>query len=241
MAKEKEQKKKEQPADVKAEKKKGQQQAEKADKKKGAKKEAAPEAQPRIEYGTPRLLERWRNDIVPAMMKRFGYKNTMQVPYLEKVSINIGVGDAVQDPKILDGIIKELALIAGQQPTITRARKSISNFKLRDGMPVGIRVTLRRARMYEFFDRLVNAAVPRIRDFRGFSDRSFDGRGNYTLGIKEQIIFPEIDVDKVTRIYGMDITVVTSAATDEEAYELLKQFGFPFVRRQEIVEQTDAA
>lgn len=214
---------------------------EKVGKKGTKKKESTEEQQPKIEYGTPRLLERWRKEIVPAMMKRFGYKNAMQVPYVEKISINVGAGEAVQDPKILDGIVEELALIAGQKPVITRARKSISNFKLREGMPVGVRVTLRRARMYEFFDRLINAAVPRIRDFRGFSDKSFDGRGNYTIGIKEQIIFPEIDVDKVTRIFGMDITIVTTAETDEEAYELLRNFGFPFVRRQEIVQQTDAA
>ncbi len=234
MAKEKEQKKKGQQKGEKPEKQKGQKQ-------KGEKKEAAQQKQPQIEYGTPRLLERWRKEIIPAMMKRFGYKNTMQVPWIEKISINVGVGEAVQDPKILDGIVKEIALIAGQQPVTTKARKSISNFKLREGMPLGVRVTLRRAKMYEFFDRLINAAVPRIRDFRGFSDKSFDGRGNYTMGIKEQIIFPEIDVDKVTRIYGMDITIVTTAETDEEAYELLKNFGFPFIRREEIVQQTDAA
>ncbi len=234
MAKEKEQKKQGQQKGEKPEKQKGQKQ-------KGEKKEAAQQKQPQIEYGTPRLLERWRKEIIPAMMKRFGYKNTMQVPWIEKISINVGVGEAVQDPKILDGIVKEIALIAGQQPVTTKARKSISNFKLREGMPLGVRVTLRRAKMYEFFDRLINAAVPRIRDFRGFSDKSFDGRGNYTMGIKEQIIFPEIDVDKVTRIYGMDITIVTTAETDEEAYELLKNFGFPFIRREEIVQQTDAA
>jgi large subunit ribosomal protein L5 len=229
MAKEKEQKK---------------QQGQKTEKKKGGKKEERQEQQPQqpeIEYGIPRLLEHWRKDIIPAMSKRFGYKNTMEVPYVEKISVNIGVGDAVQDAKILDGIVKELALITGQQPTITKARKSISNFKLREGMPVGVRVTLRRSRMYEFLDRFINTAVPRIRDFRGFSDKSFDGRGNYTVGIKEQIIFPEIDVDKVTRIYGMDVTIVTTAKTDEEAYELLKNFGFPFVRREEIVQKTDAA
>lgn len=229
MAKEKEQKKKQQPK------------GEKPEKKKGGKKEAAKEQQPQIEYGTPRLLERWRKEIIPAMMKRFGYKNAMEVPFVEKISVNVGVGDAVQDPKILDTIVGELALLTGQHPVTTKARKSISNFKLREGMPVGVRVTMRRSRMYEFLDRLINAAVPRIRDFRGFSDKSFDGRGNYTLGIKEQIIFPEIDVDKVTRIYGMDITIVTTAKTDEEAYELLKNFGFPFIRRQEIVQQTDAA
>jgi large subunit ribosomal protein L5 len=229
MAKEKEQKK---------------QQGQKTEKKKGGKKEERQEQQPQqpeIEYGIPRLLEHWRKDIIPAMSKRFGYKNTMEVPYVEKISVNIGVGDAVQDAKILDGIVKELALITGQQPTITKARKSISNFKLREGMPVGVRVTLRRSRMYEFLDRFINTAVPRIRDFRGFSDKSFDGRGNYTVGVKEQIIFPEIDVDKVTRIYGMDVTIVTTAKTDEEAYELLKNFGFPFVRREEIVQKTDAA
>ncbi len=210
-------------------------------KKKSGKKEAAKEQQPKIEYGTPRLLERWRKEIIPVMMKRFGYKNAMQVPYVEKISVNVGAGDAVQDPKILDGIVSELALIAGQHPVITKSRKSISNFKLREGMPVGVRVTLRRSRMYEFLDRLINTAVPRVRDFRGFTEKSFDGRGNYTLGVKEQIIFPEIDVDNVSRIYGMDITIVTTAETDEEAYELLKNFGFPFVRRQEIVQQTDAA
>ncbi len=211
------------------------------EKKKSGKKVTAKEKQPQIEYGTPRLLERWRKEIIPVMMKRFGYKNAMQVPFIEKISVNVGVGEAVQDPKILDGIVNELALLTGQHPVVTKARKSISNFKLREGMPVGVRVTLRRSRMYEFFDRLINAAVPRIRDFRGFGEKSFDGRGNYTFGVKEQIIFPEIDVDKVSRIYGMDITIVTTADTDEEAYELLKNFGFPFVRRQEIVQQTDAA
>jgi large subunit ribosomal protein L5 len=227
MAKEKETKKK-QPT------------AEKPEKKAAGKKEPAGKSEPQ-EKITPRLLERWRKEIVPALMKRFGYKNVMQVPRLEKISVNVGVGDAVQDPKILDGIVNELSIITGQRPTITRARKSISNFKLREGMPIGVRVTLRRAFMYEFLDRFINTAVPRIRDFRGVNDRSFDGRGNYTVGIKEQIIFPEIDVDKVSRIYGMDITIVTSAKNDEEAFELLKSFGLPFVRRQEIVQQTDAA
>ncbi len=226
---------------AKEKKKQQQPKGDKPEKKKGDKKEAPKEKRPQIEYGTPRLLERWRKEIIPVMMKRFGYKNSMQVPYVEKISVNVGVGDAVQDPKILDGIVKELAIITGQQPVTTKARKSISNFKLREGMPVGVRVTLRRSWMYEFLDRLISTAVPRIRDFRGFSDKSFDGRGNYTLGIKEQIIFPEIDVDKVSRIYGMDITIVTTAKTDEEAFELLRNFGFPFVRREEIVKQTDAA
>jgi large subunit ribosomal protein L5 len=241
MANEKEKDKKKGGKKDAAQQKQQQQKGDKPEKKKGGKKDSAEEQQPQIEYGIPRLLERWRKEIVPTMMKRFGYKNAMEVPFVEKISVNVGMGEAVQDPKILDGIIKELAIITGQQPVTTKARKSISNFKLREGMPVGVRVTLRRSRMYEFLDRLINTAVPRIRDFRGFSDKSFDGRGNYTLGVKEQIIFPEIDVDKVTRIYGMDITIVTSAKTDEEAFELLRNFGFPFVRRQEIVQQTDAA
>ncbi len=222
------------------EQKKKQGSAEKADKKAAGKKESAPKAKPE-EKVTPRLLVKWRTEIAPALMKRFGYQNIMQVPYLDKISVNVGVGDAVGDPKILDGIVSEVGTITGQRAVITRARKSISNFKLREGMPIGVRVTLRRSRMYEFLDRFVNTAVPRIRDFRGVNDKSFDGRGNYTVGIKEQIIFPEIDVDKVSRIYGIDITFVTTAKTDEEAFELLKSFGLPFVRRQEIVQKTDAA
>lgn len=176
----------------------------------------------------PRLLEKYRNEIVPAMMKKFNYKSVMQVPRLEMISVNSGVGAATQDPKILDTVVREMTIITGQKPAITRAKKSISNFKLRQGVPIGCRVTLRGNRMYEFLDRLINLAIPRVRDFRGVSDRSFDGRGNYTLGIKEQIIFPEIDVDKVERIFGMDITIVTTAKTDEEAMELLKGFGVPF-------------
>ncbi|MGA9363674.1 MAG: 50S ribosomal protein L5 [Bacteroidota bacterium] len=184
----------------------------------------------------PRLFERYKKDAVPALMKRFQYKSVMQVPHLEKISVNVGVGSATQDPKILETATKELEQVVGQKVVITRAKKSISNFKLREGVPIGCRVTLRKARMYEFFDRFVSVAVPRIRDFRGFSEKSFDGRGNFTVGIKEQIIFPEIDVDKVTRITGMDITFVTTAGTDEEAYELLKVLGMPFVRRTEIIE-----
>jgi large subunit ribosomal protein L5 len=160
----------------------------------------------------------------------------MQVPRLEKISVNVGLGVATQDAKILDNAARELELIVGQKVVITRAKKSISNFKLRQGVPIGCRATLRGSRMYEFFDRFVSVAVPRIRDFRGFSEKSLDGRGNFTVGIKEQIIFPEIDVDKVTRITGMDITFVTSAKTDEEAYELLKGLGMPFVRRTEVIE-----
>ncbi len=179
----------------------------------------------------PRLAEFYRESVVPSLMKRFNYGSIMQVPKLEKIAINIGVGSATQDTKTLQAAVNELELISGQRPAVTRARKSIANFKLREGMPIGARVTLRRARMYEFLDRFINIAAPRIRDFRGFSDKSFDGRGSYTLGVKEQIIFPEIDVDKVNKISGMDITFVTSAKTDEEAYALLQEFGFPFRKK----------
>jgi len=154
----------------------------------------------------------------------------MQVPVLEKICINIGAGAAAQDQKIIQSAINELELISGQRPAVARAKKSVANFKLRQGQPIGVYVTLRRARMYEFLDRFINIASPRVRDFRGFSDKSFDGRGNYTLGIKEQIIFPEIDVDKINKIAGMDITFVTSAGTDEEAGAMLREFGFPFTR-----------
>ncbi len=180
---------------------------------------------------TPRLKEFYDQTVVPALMKRFNYSSIMQVPKLEKIAINIGAGGATQDTKQLQSAVNELELISGQRPAITRARKSIANFKLREGMPIGARVTLRRAHMYEFLDRFINIAAPRIRDFRGFSDKSFDGRGSYTLGVKEQIIFQEIDVDKVTRITGMDITFVTSAKTDEEAHALLQEFGFPFRKK----------
>jgi large subunit ribosomal protein L5 len=170
------------------------------------------------------------------MMKKFQYKSKMQVPRLEKISINIGVGQATQDPKLLDVAIHELEAITGQKAAITKSKKAISNFKLRENLPIGCRVTLRRAKMYEFLDRFVSVALPRVRDFRGVSDKSFDGHGNYTVGVKEQIIFPEIDVDKVTRISGMDITFVTTAKNDVEAYELLKELGIPFVKRQEVVQ-----
>lgn len=181
---------------------------------------------------TPRLLEKYRSQVVPNLMKRFEYKNVMEVPRLVKISVNRGVGDAINDKKLLQDSIEEIRLITGQAPTVVNATKSISNFKLRLGMPIGVRVTLRSATMYEFFDRFVSVAAPRIRDFRGFSDRSFDGRGNYTTGIKEQIIFPEIDVDKVGRINGFDVTFVTTARTDEEAYALLQELGFPFRKRE---------
>jgi len=180
---------------------------------------------------SPRMQEFYKENVVPALMKRFNYDSIMQVPKLEKIAINIGVGQAAGDTKLLQASVNELELITGQRPAVARARKSIANFKLREGMPIGARVTLRRARMFEFLDRFINIAAPRIRDFRGFSDKSFDGRGNYTIGVKEQIIFPEIDVDKVTKISGMDITFVTSAHTDEEAHALLQEFGFPFRKR----------
>lgn len=170
----------------------------------------------------------YKENVIPAMQKKFNYKSVMEVPKLKKISLNMGVGKATQDPKLLQAAINELELITGQRPVIRKAKVAISNFKLRDGMPIGASVTLRRVRMYEFLDRFVNITAPRIRDFRGFPDKSFDGRGNYTLGIKEQIIFPEIDVDKVNRITGMDITFVTTAKTDEEARALLSEFGFPF-------------
>lgn len=178
----------------------------------------------------PRLLKQYREEIVPAMMKRFGYKNVMQVPRLEKITLNMGVGDAVADPKLLDRAMDDLTIISGQKPSVTAAKKSISNFKLRQGMKVGCRVTLRGSRMYEFLDRLISLAIPRIRDFRGLSDKSFDGRGNYSLGAREQIIFPEINVDKIDKIRGLNVTLVTSAENDEEAYELLRAFGMPFKR-----------
>ncbi len=175
-----------------------------------------------------RLKEDYRRRIVPAMREKFEYNNVNQVPKLEKIVVNAGVGEAAQESKLLDNVVAELTAITGQRATIRRARKAISNFKLRKGMPVGAMVTLRREIMFEFLDRLVNFALPQVRDFRGLSNRSFDGCGNYTLGIREQIIFPEIDYDAIDRIRGMDITIVTSAATDEEALELLRQFGAPF-------------
>ena len=193
----------------------------------------APQAEDVVEVKvTPRLSELYKKEVVPAMMKRFSYNNTMQVPRLEKIAINCGVGEATQDQKILETVVRELTVITGQKPAITRAKKAISNFKLREKIAIGCKVTLRSGKMYEFMDRLISLAIPRVRDFRGVPDKSFDGRGNYTLGLKEQIIFPEIDVDKIERIFGMDITFVTTARTDEEAYELLKGFGMPFRKRE---------
>lgn len=180
-----------------------------------------------------RLSESYKSEVIPSLMKKFGYKNIMQVPKLEKIVVNMGLGAAVADQKILEEAVNELESITGQKASIRKAKKAISNFKLREGMNIGAMVTLRKERMYEFLDRLVNIALPRVRDFRGLSDKSFDGRGNYTLGVREQIIFPEINVDKIGRVLGMDITIVTSAKTDNEAYELLQSFGFPF-RKKEI-------
>ncbi len=181
----------------------------------------------------PRLIAEYKKNVVPKLMKRFGYQNIMQAPRLEKIVVNLGVGEATQDSKLIDKSIEDLQVISGQKPLTTKAKKAISNFKIREGNKIGCKVTLRRWRMYEFIDRLINIDIPRIRDFRGLPDRSFDGRGNYTLGIKEQIIFPEIDYDKIDRVRGMDITMVTSAQSDEEAYELLAAFGMPFRKRNE--------
>jgi len=176
----------------------------------------------------PRLKEKYQKEIVPALKEKFQYTSVMQVPKVLKISINKGIGDAVSDKKLVNIGIDELTNITGQKAVETIAKKSVSNFKLREGMPIGARVTLRGDKMYEFLDRLMSVALPRVRDFRGVSDKGFDGRGNYTLGVKEQIIFPEISIDQVTKINGMNITIVTSSNTDEESYELLKAFGMPF-------------
>ena len=175
-----------------------------------------------------RLKERYENEISKSLMTKFNYSSVMEVPAMEKIVINIGVGDAVSNSKLLDEAVEELTLIAGQKPVITKAKKSIAGFKLREGMPIGCKVTLRGERMYEFLDKLVNISLPRVRDFRGVPKNSFDGRGNYTLGVKEQLIFPEIDFDKVNKLRGMDIVFVTTAKTDEEGHELLAQLGMPF-------------
>ncbi len=177
---------------------------------------------------TPRMKQRYDDQVVKAMTERFGYANRFEVPRLEKITLNMGVGEASQDKKKVQTAAEEMELIAGQKPVITKAKKSIAQFKLREGMPIGCKVTLRRERMYEFLDRLVTIAMPRIRDFRGLNPRSFDGRGNYAMGLKEQIVFPEISYDKIEKVRGMDIIVTTTAKTDEEARELLRLFGFPF-------------
>jgi len=175
-----------------------------------------------------RLKKRFDETIVPALMKEFGFKNKMQVPHIEKIVLNIGLGEAVQNVKFIDSAVAEVAAITGQKPMVTKAKKAIATFKLRKGMPIGVMVTLRKDRMYEFLDRLINVALPRVRDFKGISPKGFDGRGNYTFGIKEQIIFPEINYDKVDKIKGMNISIVTNATADEHGRALLKHFGMPF-------------
>ena len=189
----------------------------------------------------PRLKERYEQEIRPRLQERFSYSSVMQVPRVEKITLNMGVGEAKQDSNMLDAAKEQLATIAGQQPSVRRARKSIAAFKLREGMPVGVSVTLRQARMYEFLDRLMSVAIPRIRDFRGLSPRSFDGRGNYSMGVREQIIFPEIDYDAIDQVRGLDVTITTSAVSDEEAYALLRELGMPFSREGAPGESTDAA
>ena len=186
---------------------------------------------------TPRLADKYKKDVIPAMMKRFSYTSVMQVPKLEKICLNRGVNGAVTDKKLVDIAVDELTTITGQKAVSTLSKKDISNFKLRKAMPIGARVTLRGVKMYEFLDRLIATALPRVRDFKGVNEKSFDGRGNYTLGVTEQIIFPEIDIDKVNRITGMDITFVTTAQTNEEAYELLKEMGMPFKNAKKGEEQ----
>ncbi|SEP26346.1 MULTISPECIES: 50S ribosomal protein L5 [Propionispora] len=175
-----------------------------------------------------RLKDKYKNEVAKAMMEKFGYKNVMEIPKIEKVVLNMGVGEAVGNPKVLDAAVNDMTIIAGQKPVVTRAKKSIAAFKIREGMPIGAKVTLRGERMYQFLDKLLNVALPRVRDFRGVSPRAFDGRGNYTLGVKEQLIFPEIEYDKIDKLRGMDIIVVTTANTDEEARELLRLMGMPF-------------
>jgi large subunit ribosomal protein L5 len=216
-------------AALKAEAKKGK--ATEAKEAKGAKKaepQAAAPAAPAAPVAPPRLLEFYRSECVPKMMQEFRYKSPMQVPRLQKVVVNVGMGEAIQNIKLLESAAAELAAVTGQKAVVTRAKKSIAAFKLREGMPIGCMVTLRRHRMYDFFDKLVNVVLPRVRDFRGVSERAFDGRGNYTLGIREQIIFPEIDYDKIDKVKGMNITIVTTAPSDEEGKYLLNLLGLPF-------------
>jgi large subunit ribosomal protein L5 len=187
-----------------------------------------PQAAPKGSRGEARLRTHYKTKVIPALTKEFGYKNVMAVPRLEKVSINIGLGEATQNGKLMDGAVNELTQIAGQKPVVTKARKSIAQFKLREGMSIGCMVTLRGDRMYEFLDRLMNVALPRVRDFRGVSGKSFDGRGNYTLGIRDQLIFPEIDYNKVEKVKGMNISITTTAKSDQEGLALLRQMGMPF-------------
>lgn len=195
---------------------------------KGGKPQGAVDPAPKVVDGTPRLLEYYHKTIRERLKQQFGLKNVMQIPRIDKIVLNVGLGEASKNPKALDAVMDEMVAIAGQRPVVTRAKKAISNFGLRQGVPVGVTVTLRGPRMYEFLDRFISLAVPRIRDFRGLPSRSFDGRGNYSFGIKEQLIFPEIDYDKVEKVHGMDITIVTTAGRDDLALALLKEFGWPF-------------
>jgi large subunit ribosomal protein L5 len=210
-------------------KKEDTQQKKKPGKKEGGESSAKQQKEIRVPV---RLQTLYKQDIAPELMKKFSYKSIMQVPKIHKIVVNMGVGAAVADPKILEEAVRDLESVTGQKPSIRKAKKAISNFKLREGVNIGAMVTLRKERMYEFLDRLVNIALPRVRDFRGLSDKSFDGRGNYTIGVKEQIIFPEINVDKITKVLGMDITIVTTAKSDNEAYDLLQAFGVPFRRKE---------
>lgn len=196
---------------------------------------------PMAEKREPRLLKHYRDHVRLALREKFGFENIHQIPKIEKVVVNVGIGEAPKNQKLLDSVVEELTLITGQKPVINRSRKAISNFSLREGMPVGVSVTLRKSRMYEFLDRLVTAAIPRVRDFRGLPSRSFDGRGNYTIGIKEQIMFPEINYDRVQEVHGMDITVVTSTNKDDEAFALLREMGFPFRGEEKPVQIGTAA
>lgn len=201
--------------------------------KEGRSEKAAPTAEPAPAPGprpAPRLLERYRRELVPALMARFGYRNVWQVPRLEKIMVNVGLGEALQDAKALDNASRDIATLTGQRPVITRAKKSIAGFKLREGNPIGIKATLRGERMYAFLDRLVNLALPRVRDFRGVSPDSFDGRGNYSLGLSEQLIWPEIEYDSIDKVRGLELTIVTTARSDDEARELLRLLGMPFRR-----------
>ncbi len=184
-----------------------------------------------VENTQPRLKAKYNSDVVPALMKEFGYKNKLEVPKVEKIIVNIGIGEYVQNPKILDAVIRDMSTITGQKPIVVKSKKSIATFRLRAGMPNGIKVTLRNKRMFEFFDKLITLNLPRIRDFRGLSSKSFDGRGNYTFGLKEQLIFPEVEYDNIDKIRGLEITIVTTAKTDEEGRALLTNFGFPFQKK----------
>ena len=190
---------------------------------------------------TPRLKEKYLSEVAKAMMEKFGYKNVMEIPRVEKVVLNMGVGEAVANPKVMDSAINDMTLIAGQRPIVTRAKKAIATFKIRQNMPIGLKVTLRGTRMFYFLDKLMNVALPRVRDFRGVNPNAFDGRGNYSMGVKEQLIFPEISYEKVDNIRGMDVIVTTSAKTDDEARELLRLFGFPFPQPETATEQKKAA